>query len=1062
MRKTIIALILVLPMIFVLVIFSSVNLISLGVPVPVTGITIRSEDADQDGTIVLDMADKLDHTVSVEVSPSNATNKGFTLGSNNEKVVEVTQEGKIVPKGEGTAEIVATSNDKSFTDSMTVVIYSTEPYDFDFTLYRSTDGAAENLLTETEEGYTATVPTGTYSYGMSIYPIEYTQYKLEAGSDSYATEYAEIERGTKTIFLPFTGEAVFDVYAVDSHGDATIRKQVKLNVTKPAVAGETEKEVVAVVNGGAVYADSDGNGIFADDVDGSMQLARGTTAIQLCVESAGGRPSFESRDANLVETVGQSGQYILMIEFTETDVDEIAATITAFGKRIPFLFSFVDFTFSVFSDRTIDTTDDGGLQVTIFTGNAVSFYTVASGGAKGVDYTWEFTGSQSYFQEEDGVVTITAQRGGEFDLSVTARYGEAEPITKTIHLIVINKISAVKINNDVKVDLAQCYTVAGFVYGDSFRLTENVYPLAIYIYNASGVVDVAGEDIVYSVDDDTVAEVDTSSGSPVLVPKGTGKVTVTAAWRWNAALHTNVQATLTLNVVKDAVAVKNAPELVKATDDGRAVVLTENIKLGTDASGKDFSIDERLAVLKNHRAKSTYNVEWYKHTSDPLTEADAYISYALEFTNDVYGNGKSIDADNYTHAHDANGKPLLDLYKGPLYFVKYKQTASVAAQDNCAFLLRTDGVKLYGVNLLGCSDSSLENENGEYDLTNLNLVGTTLEINASCEIVNCRISNGRNVVRAYGGNRDGAKYFINSLTENNAGVDKDRIVVTIEGCILSQGREFILKMGANRALRANNGNGREPQLRDKNGRPYSEQGTSNVYGDGKLYDDPWFYQHYVMTDVTLKDSVVETSGLFTVGIESNFAGEYLYEGGESYNNGLTKEWEFSGGTSFASVLRLVGDVRLYDWKDLSLVDSSSLIESPIGALSAWLKLDIKAMIDYVCKDAAYSDIIETAEGKQYVHGGIALYGGGRNYSAVDMSKLDASLNDFLQMRINISVLAGGSGAMQQQGTLLPKAAGTQDFNFYMYGKNGANNYVKQLSDEQKGLKYKGVQPVSAF
>ena len=72
MRKTLIALILVLPMAFVLVIFSSVNLVSLGVNIAVNGITIHAEGADDEDTLFLDMADKAVHTVTAEVSPGNA------------------------------------------------------------------------------------------------------------------------------------------------------------------------------------------------------------------------------------------------------------------------------------------------------------------------------------------------------------------------------------------------------------------------------------------------------------------------------------------------------------------------------------------------------------------------------------------------------------------------------------------------------------------------------------------------------------------------------------------------------------------------------------------------------------------------------------------------------------------------------------------------------------------------------------------------------------------------------------------------------------------------------
>ena len=1049
MRKTLIALILVLPMAFVLVIFTSVNAVSLGVNIAVNGIRIRAEGADETNTLLIDMADRTEHTVTAEVLPGNATEKGYTLSSSDEDVLGVNKDGLLLPHAEGTATVTAKSNDKSFTDSVSVAVISSKPYDFTFSLFGE-DG--EDLLTATEEGYEATLPAGTYSYSVSILPVEYTQYALVKVSG----EHAEISQGTRSIFLPFSGDVELEASVPDGvRGD--IVKKISLHVIKPKDA--------AIIDGKIMEENATLDGIT---------LASGTRETQLFVECSGGM-QFVADDSFLTyETTNTGGgRYILDIAISaaaEGSEEQIPFTIWAGGNQYTSFFSFAPFAFRVTSDREM--TEDGDRQqVMLLTGNAATFYAVASGGAKDVGYTWKFEGPEEYFTlgETGDTATVKIQERGDFSLTVTAVYLGKE-YEQTVSILARKKIGVVQIAGDLKTDLAAHYTIAGMAWTDGMELKENTFPLTVYTYSSSG-VEPAGEDIVYSVSDGNIAAVEKVGGKPVLVPKGTGTVTVTAAWEGNEAFHTNVRGQIAVEVVKEAVAVTNAPQLNKAMEQKLPAVLMNDIKLGTDGAGNPFTDGQLIDVLKSHRMKSTYNTEWYKHATDGSTEQDAYLSYVLEFTNSVYGNGKSIDADNFTHHVDASGKPMLKqdgnkraFFGGPLYFVKYNEMASVAGQDNCAFLIRTDNVKLYGVDLLGCSDDSLLNADGGYDLSNLDLTGTVLEVNASCEIVNCRIRNGRNVVRAYGGNRNGDKYFIDSLSANNAGVDGERIRVTIAGCILSQGREFLLKMGANRALRASLANGQEPPLKDQSGKAYPETGTSNRYG--KLYEDPYFYSHYVLTDLTLKDSVRETSGLFTVGIESNFSGEYLYKGGSSYN-GITTEWEYSGGTSFASVLRLEGDVRLYDWKDLSLVDSSTLIESPMGQLKEWLKLDIKSMLDFVSsRDAAYGDVIETVESgadkKQYVHGGIALYGGGRNYAAVDMSKLKDTLGDFLYLNVNIAVLADGTGSMQQQGTLLPKAAGTHDFNFYMYGKNSKNNYLKQRNDELRGEKYTGVTAFPAF
>ena len=148
---------------------------------------------------------------------------------------------------------------------------------------------------------------------------------------------------------------------------------------------------------------------------------------------------------------------------------------------------------------------------------------------------------------------------------------------------------------------------------------------------------------------------------------------------------------------------------------------------------------------------------------------------------------------------------------------------------------------------------------------------------------------------------------------------------------------------------------------------------------------------------------------------------------------------------------------------------SSVALTSSGALSPWLKLDIRSMLNFVTGGDSdlYGDLIETVgagdAAKQFVHGGIALYGGGRNYSLVDFSGLNTSLSDFHHVNVNISILKNGSDeSMQQQGELLPSAASTRDFNFYMYGSGSANSYEKQKNDEQMGLKYKGVTPLPLF
>ena len=43
--------------------------------------------------------------------------------------------------------------------------------------------------------------------------------------------------------------------------------------------------------------------------------------------------------------------------------------------------------------------------------------------------------------------------------------------------------------------------------------------------------------------------------------------------------------------------------------------------------------------------------------------------------------------------------------------------------------------------------------------------------------------------------------------------------------------------------------------------------------------------------------------------------------------------------------------------------------------------------------------------------------------------------------------------MIDQGGFLPLAAGSQDFRFFMYSKDSANNFDKQKADAANGIKY---------
>lgn len=1062
MRKTVIALMLVLPMVFVLVIFSSVNLVSISVPVSVSGIRMLADgDRLGDGeALYVDIADGQTHKVTAEVEPANASEKGYTLSCDNPEVLEVSSDGTIKAVGIGNANVTAVSKDKGFTDSIPVVVSSTKAYDVRFTLY---DGEGRQVpLAYSENSQTYSTPaslrleSGKYSYKAEIVGGSSKEYSLSS-SDGVAV----VNKGEESLLLPFSGNV-----------------RLELKVDDAVVDGITERSLVRKINL-RVTKQSSLNGIVVNGVaDGAtVLLAKGAQSTVVYAE-CDGEPTLtgdgikETVCLTHGETRASSVQHQLLVVLEEDfDGEKIFAQLSANGKTVPVTLSFAEFDFDL---RSVGMTYAEDVYKSVVLCNTpTSFYAVSPMDAAGVTYKWSVSEGVKVSPDGDSSCTLVAEEERTFVLTVTALRDGNELCSKRIEAESVVKVNSVFISNNVKTDLAERYTVGGLKYGSDGIVDNDGYAVNIRVTKQGDARPAVNDlkDIVFTSSQPSVATVKQRDGTEYLVPHGTGAITITAQWKYNDLFDSNATGYIKLNVVKDAVEVDNYPDLKAASEAGEKIVLTADIMLGTNRDGSDMSLNECQAIAQRQKYESTYNKEFYSVHPD-YRNLSTEVTYAMEFKADVYGNGFDLNAENFTNATDASGKP--QIFCGPLVFVEYKGVASVAGQDNCAFLVRTDGVTLYGVNLLGCSDDSLFEEQGgvaTYQLNNLNKLGTTLEINADCSVINCRIRNGRNTVRVYGGNKNGDNYF--TILNGKEISDGDRIEVEIVGCVITQGREFLVKVGANKALRSYYPNGQEPQLFDQNGVAYAEQkkivggktyGT-NVYDVGDSGKEGFFYKHYVMTDLTVQDSVLETSGLFCIGVESNFAGALLYEGAKditgaeaTYAN-VTANWRKSGGTSFASVLRLAGDVRTYDWKDAERnIDSSTLIE-PVGdgVLSEVMKFNVAAMLKEVDGKPEYAKLLDSYNGASYVHGGIAFYGGGRNYSQIDLSALNDSVNNFTHLSVNIGQFAdSGNATVKRQAELLPLAAGTHDFNFWLYTADCANNYSAQREDTANGTRYSGL------
>lgn len=147
------------------------------------------------------------------------------------------------------------------------------------------------------------------------------------------------------------------------------------------------------------------------------------------------------------------------------------------------------------------------------------------------------------------------------------------------------------------------------------------------------------------------------------------------------------------------------------------------------------------------------------------------------------------------------------------------------------------------------------------------------------------------------------------------------------------------------------------------------------------------------------------------------------------------------------LLKLEGDVKMYDWKKVSSIDSSTLIEGEV------LSFDVASIINGVLEKPEYGNMSELYNNEAYVHGGIALFGGGRNYGVVD-DRTGAVANNRI-IRYNIGLAEAGD-----IGLLLQHAAGQQRFGFYMYSTSGTNTVAWQQTELISGAAFSWITPAA--
>lgn len=1016
MKKKIIALIMIIPIVFLIALFSVGKAAGVYADIPVTGIQITTQN--EDGFIDVDVADYEPIAFLAQVQPVNARNQKYSFeisGVGGDEAPDGFEiiDGKLHIDNVGKVKITAISAEKGFKDSVIVSAYSTKV----LRIYPKVNG----------DEITSDVVS------------------IDGGENVFSAElYPENLSGETMIFEEIGDNHILKLNAVTGVAQALFSGETQVRITCPEGREGLEKVLTVKVN---VDTDSTGFAVNGKSSGAKVTVKNKATTAKLFVESK--NDALEISDLTLPEGVTASGierisenKFALTLSFDkEFSDEEISGKVGATDFSLEFTEYNLDVRTSYYDGEGDEIKQKNNTKVT---------YVAYSESDDDADVKFKIIdGADVITLEQHGqFATITATKRGSAKIRITAEH-DGKPIKeieKTIR-VVPNVYSMEFADSAKEYGIENILTIGGRKPNGRAD-TRTIFVRVVTEAGAETFTDefmnvafFADDDSLFSCKAQTATNADAISAE--IRAKGTGLTTLNAQLTdYNTYFGTNISAKIRLRAVKDGRNVGNYDELKTVTEAGHIVVLTNNVMLGVKSDGKAMIEDELKKDVK--KFITTYDKTYLENLekSGENGVVNKYVQYLIEFKNHVYGNGFEINADKFTQCKDATGVPKI--FKGPLNFVAVPSFASVKGQDNISFLVRTDNVLINNVVLKGCDDKNLE-EDGQFNLSKLNYVGTTLEIAKSAKLLNSRVSNGRTVVRIFAGGSTMGSPVVEDKSAFN--VQDEKINVHIESCVLSNAREFILKIGSNRALKQVKVK-EQRYLLDANGNKYSPYDESNK-------TDKYFNDNYLINDVTLKNSVLDTSGLFSVGMETHFSGGYLL-------GGTIPNWEGCAATSYASALRIVGDVKMLDWKNLSNVDSSTLIEVTSEA-NDWLSMNVAEMMKEVAKvKSECRDIILNVGGTEYVHGGIAFYGGGYNYSYLDLTEANDETKQFGVYDVNISVLENSKDEnIQKQGKLLPMAAGAGDFRFYLYNNKSSRNLSWQENikyQESQGMK---IHPVVA-
>ncbi|MBQ7375079.1 MAG: Ig-like domain-containing protein [Clostridia bacterium] len=1049
MTKKLILLILALPLFLMIILFTATNTVSLAIDIPVSGVEILGDE-----TVYLNMDTsnpRLD--IQYAIYPTNASNTGVSITCNPividgeeqplaQFTYEIDKEEKtayLTPLVAGMAEVVITTDDGNHKDRFTVVVEtrrlvsikselpleeSVYDEELKMTKYSMVYGetfkigndfnpaTASNLLVS----YTSSDPSvaevsqrgivKAKANGTAI--ITVTSRENKHISYSFAIEIKNPENKSMVILEPNIKVTDFFGYV-----SLSIDEAVKNYKLKPTVVNATDVSgnQLDLANIGDIFGiDCDDEGMLKSDngKDFLFYFAPtfyGSVTLDITIIKENGEEQTERCVISKVESSGGSG-----------DSGEIE----------------IDFGGDIFDIKDLQT---DALYFDVLNSDVLEFEVTADNDNIIIDSIEEF-GLDSF-----GIV-YSSKKLGVTNITLTIKSKGTEEILATKTVTIVVKPSQI-LTSQTSNGIEGSYTIGKYNADSSFNLYY--HKLGYTIGNS-----VPGTGFMNNVKwESSRSEVYVDNNGCIRFVEGkeiNDFVTFFAVFEYNGIKV--VSQSVTIRCISNGYNVRTYEELLRINmlnktleeqgreDETKIIVLQNNIdKDFGKIDGREITKEEGLYT----EIKTTYDDTWYKNTNQ-LDKA--YIKVLVEFRDDVYGNGYHINAENVVLKGTAykDGRPTPgaeSLFRGPLYFVSIAQNgsslASVAGQDNICFAAY-EGVTLNNITLMSM-EMKQDDATGLYDLQQLHYAGTTVEVlGDNVTIEYSRIKNGRNVIRAFGDVDDPTK----------------EIHFTVKNSVLSEGRDFIMRIGSNCFIREDvkfeglnvvSGNlspSIEDYLEEDYMKEYVKEGITYKskidYNRGNLTDEEKakYDDMYIKTFVTLRNSVLQNPGIFAIGMDSHFAGAALADGDvfKRYVEGsdALTSWKNLAQTSYGAKLTLEGDVRMYCWKILDTVDSSSLIEVSEGFTSLGrldlsnMKFDVKEMVLTANKEERFKNIVyRDKSDTTWVHGGVAFFGGGKNYGVIDTTNY--TYHDFREYEVSFSAI----GRFE-----LTLAAGNESFYFYIH------------------------------